>query len=82
MSGGDELTIEYTGQDMTVTEFEATAGILLRFQALVKHFLDTIQPENTDQNNPNIPTMGFSIYVSRESAGLRTPLPPRLSTWV
>ncbi len=47
---------------MMVTEFEDTAGILVRFQGLVKHFHDTIQPKNTDQDNPNIPAMGFSIY--------------------
>jgi len=59
---------------MTATEFESAGEILRRFQGRVNNFSEAFQTENTDRDNPNIPAMEFSIYASRESAGLRNPL--------
>lgn len=75
-------TIEYTDQYMTVIQASGIAAILLAFRGLVNNVLDAIQPANTDQDNANIPAMEFSTYPGRESAGLRTPLPPQFNTWV
>jgi hypothetical protein len=67
---------------MTVIQASVLAAILLSFRGLVNNVLDATQPVNTDQDNANIPAMGFTTYRGRESAGLRTPLPPRFNTWV
>jgi hypothetical protein len=67
---------------MTVIQASVLAAILLSFRGLVNNVPDAIQPANTDQDNANIPAMGFTTYPGRESAGLRTPLPPRFNTWV